>query len=173
MDRWVMVEVDAGGRTGSNATSDTGYMQLSVGKFPKEIAAEVQAGRGGNGKHNGEGILGNIGDLSVGITAKAGAGETGKHGEAESAHRVSSHGLNMGQFAKSPAAGQECVGKTSMELLDKRGRRKISWRLPLDKSVWGKLPWRLPLDKRVRRKLPWRLQLERGFLAALESWVWV
>ncbi|KAF5189831.1 hypothetical protein FRX31_020580 [Thalictrum thalictroides] len=60
-----MVEVAGGGRTGSNATSDTGYMQFSVGKFPKKIAAELQAGKGGNGKHNGEGISGNIGELGV------------------------------------------------------------------------------------------------------------
>ncbi|KAF5195781.1 hypothetical protein FRX31_014632 [Thalictrum thalictroides] len=64
-----LVEVTADGRTGSNATSDTGYMQFSVGKFPKEIAAELQACRGKDGKHNGEGISGNIGELGVGIIA--------------------------------------------------------------------------------------------------------
>ncbi|KAF5192355.1 hypothetical protein FRX31_018058 [Thalictrum thalictroides] len=122
-------------------------MQFSVGKLPKEIAAELQAGRGEDGKHNGEGISGNIGELGVGITAKAGAGRTGQHDEAESAHRGAagqgSHGMNMGQFANDiaagqtakavagyndgavayksrkitnkAAAGQECVGKTSME----------------------------------------------------------
>ncbi|KAF5190873.1 hypothetical protein FRX31_019539 [Thalictrum thalictroides] len=53
--------------------------------------------------------FGHIGELGVGITAKAGAGRTGQHGEAESAQRCAagqgSDGLNMGQFANDISAG--------------------------------------------------------------------
>ncbi|KAF5208101.1 hypothetical protein FRX31_002312, partial [Thalictrum thalictroides] len=68
-----------------------------VGKFPKEIAAELLAFRGENGKLNGEGMSCNIGELGVGITGKAGAGKIGQLGEAEIAQRFAtgqgSHGL--------------------------------------------------------------------------------
>ncbi|KAF5186140.1 hypothetical protein FRX31_024272 [Thalictrum thalictroides] len=51
-----LAEVAACGRTVSKTACDTGYMQSSVEKFPKDNAAELPTGRGENGQHVDSGM---------------------------------------------------------------------------------------------------------------------